>query len=351
MTAPAARLSVEYSERGFWRALIPAFEGNAAVRHVSASRFGAVLISLFTVSLAHAAADAPRVIIISLDGLRPDAISQEASPTIERLCQQGACSMHAACDLPSATLTNHATMITSKLAKQHGVVVDFELPGTLRTRTIFHVLRDAGLRSAFFASKEKLRYLAPLDALETIVINPQTEPLVDQALTQITTDGPDLFFIHLKDPDSTGHRDGWMTPEYLAALTRMDALVGKLVDAAAADQTRPTYFIVTADHGGGGKTHVLNLEEVRRVPFILYGPDIPPGVEINDEDISPVDVAPTALDLLNIDIPNSFEGRSRVMRVTGVDRLAVPIVGIPCFVFFMPLLGAAWLAFRNRDVN
>lgn len=298
------------------------------------------------VSAAGAAPVAARVVIVSLDGLRPDAISAEVAPTLTRLCQEGACALYATCDLPAATMTNHATMVTGKVADRHGVIFDFEVPGTIRGRTLFHIAQDAGLRSAFFASKDKLRFLAPPAALETIVIEPLTDVLIAAALNQITSDGPDLLFIHLKDPDSTGHREGWMSEPYFAALTRMDGLVDELVGAAEADLTRPTYFIITADHGGSGTTHVWNFEEIRRVPFIVHGPDVAPGTEIQEEIVSPVDVAPTALALLDVEIPAGLSGRARVTRQADSQRLLVPPVGIPCLILFVPLLGVGWASCR-----
>ncbi len=281
----------------------------------------------------------PRVVLVSVDGLRPDAITPEVAPVLTSLMQRGTHASVCYNDLPSVTLPNHATMLTGRVADHHGLLVDFAIPGTIPQPTLFDVAAEAGLRGAFFASKTKLAFLSHPDVEVESLIEPDTDALVMAVVEQITPDGPDVIFVHLRDPDSTGHRSGWMSAGYLAAVTHMDTLIGQVVAALDADASRESYLIVTADHGGVGLNHFLNVEEDRRIPWIIVGPDIAAGRAL-DKPISIVDTAPTVLWLLGADVPAGLDGR--VLReVTDASAsedaaLLVPPVGFPCMLFAMP---------------
>jgi arylsulfatase A-like enzyme len=75
-----------------------------------------------------------------------------------------------------------------------------------------------------------------------------------------------------------------------------------------------SYFIVTADHGEefaehGNLSHQNTLyNELLHVPLAILGPGIKKGIV--KAPISLIDIAPTILDLVNIEIPTQFKGRS-----------------------------------------
>ena len=48
---------------------------------------------------------------------------------------------------------------------------------------------------------------------------------------------PLLLFVHLDDVDHAGHGKTWEGPEYKAAVTEIDALIGRLVAAVPLDKT------------------------------------------------------------------------------------------------------------------
>lgn len=294
-----------------------------------------------------------RFILISLDGLRPDAITAEIAPRMSALRDAGAHADYAINDLPSATMSNHATMLTGLVSAVHGLIIDFEIPGTIPQRTFLDIAFDAGYRCAFYVSKTKLKYMAHAESLEVVQTDAGPGTTVERMLEQITPEGPDVFFLHLADPDSTGHRSGWMSPEYLDAVTRMDQLVGRVYDAAALDETRPTYFLITADHGGSGPNHFLNLPEDREIPWILVGPDVPAG-RVIESTVTQADTAPTTLWLLGVDVPAGLSGRVITDSIGDAsdapgagDSLPVAPVGIPCLLFASPLALVAWAATRH----
>lgn len=324
---------------------------------VSGRAFLFALFAFGCVLEAIPATAATRVVLISIDGLRPDAITPDGSPNLTALLARGTHAARAINDLPSATLPNHATMLTGVTSARHGVLVDFAIPGAIQTPTIFDFAHDAGLRAAFFASKTKLEFLASPGAIESTIINGDLPALVAEVLEQIAADGPDLIFVHLRDPDSTGHRAGWMSVPYLDAVRQVDELVGEIVAAIDAEKSRDTYLIVTADHGGEGLNHFLNTAVDRTIPWIAVGPGIASGVEIDDV-ISIADTAPTVLNLLGVDLhyftsdANSDVGRPINLVAQGVTDSArsapIETIGPPCVILVIPVLLIPVLAWMPR---
>lgn len=327
--------------------------------------FRRVFALLLAVSFSwHAAAgQKPRVILISVDGLRPDAITAETAPNMAALRDAGAHAERALNDLPSVTLPNHTSMLTGVSSEVHGVLVNTTIPGHTKTPTVFHFTHNAGLRCAFFATKEKLNYLAPPDDVETTFNDADMAKTTSELLTQLSATGPDLIFLHLREPDSTGHAKKWMSPEYLEAVGRSDEQIGRIREAVGADLSdgagRPTYIIITADHGGDGLSHAVNIEQNRRIPWIVAGPGIAAGRTLT-QDVTTLDTAPTVLFLLGIPTPANLPGvaRSTVLASVAMEETeqpasrpsVIPPAGNACIFFAAPLFSicAAGLIYAAR---
>jgi hypothetical protein len=299
-----------------------------------------------------AGADVPRLLLISFDGLRPDAIDEQHAPALAAMRAAGTSAAEAINDLPSVTMTNHTTMLTGVAADRHGVVLDFDTPAKLDYPTLFDFAVQAGLRCAFFASKSKFDFFVEPGVCEVTDIDGDQSALVDRLLPLLAPDGPDVIFLHFRDPDSTGHVAGWMSAEYLEAVKRVDDLLARIVAAVDADPSRPTCWILTADHGGDAKNHFLNIPENRLIPWIVVGPDIPARVTLTQR-VSIADTMPTALWLLGLPIPADLDGQPqtalRADTATGrsYTRTASPPITLPCAILLIPGAALVWLA-RSR---
>jgi predicted AlkP superfamily pyrophosphatase or phosphodiesterase len=299
-----------------------------------------------------AAAQSARLVLISVDGLRPDAINPVDTPHMAALRENGASAETALNDLPSATLPNHATMLTGVVSDLHGVNINFDTPGLVPVETLFDYAAAAGRRSEVYVSKSKLDYLAPPGSVQWVEMDGDTAALTARCAAQIHSDGPEILFLHLRDPDSVGHVAGWMSAPYIQAVRGADALVGQMLAAIAADSSRPTYVILTADHGGDGLNHGLNIPENRRIPWIVNGPDVPAGQRLTVE-VTTADTTPTALWLLGLEVPPGLSGRA-LTSVRGASELAraVPVapVGLPCVLLLLPP-GVLLACVARRRVN
>jgi arylsulfatase A-like enzyme len=115
-----------------------------------------------------------------------------------------------------------------------------------------------------------------------------------------------LMMVYVNDCDRAGHASGWMSEPYLEAVREIDVAVGRL-RACVAD----SLLLVLADHGGGGvepKDHDAPHPTNDRIPLVLAGPRIRRR-HVLREPASLLDVPPTLLWSLGVDVPVEYEGR------------------------------------------
>ena len=109
------------------------------------------------------------VVVISIDGLRPDAIGERETPFLFRMTQTGSYSLAATTIMPSNTLPSHTSMLTGESPERHHVrwnnvpAAKFD---TVEVPTIFGVARTSGYRTAAFFSKAKFHTLQRAGTLD-----------------------------------------------------------------------------------------------------------------------------------------------------------------------------------------
>jgi len=252
-----------------------------------------------------------RVLIISLDGLRPDALSQLRTPNMMRLAARGAFAPRAQTIRYTGTLPAHASMLSGYDLFGHGILWNAYIPwlGFIRRSTVFSIASENGLHTAMLVGKDKLFHIAAPGTVDDYAYIPDGDQAIVRAGVERIEQGFGVLFIHLRALDSAGHRHGWMSPSYLEAVSGSDTHVGELLDAlrrAGLDET--TLVILTADHGGSGTNHGSGSVEDRTIPWIVAGPGVVAGLEL-DGDVSVMDTAATALWALGLPLPDDLDGR------------------------------------------
>jgi predicted AlkP superfamily pyrophosphatase or phosphodiesterase len=252
------------------------------------------------------------VLIISIDGLRPDALELADTPTLDALRAAGAYSNSAQAVLPSVTLVNHASMLGGMGPEKHGIIwneMDLER-GMVKGPTVFSVAHEAGLSTAMIAGKPKLEQLVLPDSVDLYYYAGYTDTqVVLQALEVIQAGLPDILFIHLPDVDSAGHLTGWMSTAQLLAVNLTDNLIGRVVAALETEgYLETTLILITADHGGSGFRHGSDSPEDTTIPWLAVGPGVSKGLVLERE-IMIYDTAATALYALNLPIPEIWDGK------------------------------------------
>jgi predicted AlkP superfamily pyrophosphatase or phosphodiesterase len=247
----------------------------------------------------------PRVVIFSVDGLRPDALLQAGAPVIMGLAARGAYTWQAQTVMPSTTLPSHASMLSGFLPSAHGITWDDYRPqnGTIAVPTVFTAARAAGLRTVLVAGKEKFRQLDVPGMVQRFDLCAGDDQEVATRAVGEALAGFDLMFVHLPQTDLTGHAQGWMSSAYLDAVADADRAVGRVLAALPAGTT----VIVTADHGGHDWNHGTTQASDMRIPWVMAGPRV--AVRTLTTRVVTTDTAATAAWVLGVSLSGGATGR------------------------------------------
>lgn len=281
---------------------------------------------------------APNVLLITVDTLRPDALGfvngRADTPAIDGLAAGGRAFDGALSPVP-LTLPAHASMLSGRLPRSHGVrdngqTVPADVP------MLQEILRERGWRTGAFVSGFPLQAMFGLDrgfdhyddtmgegaegwverrAKETVAAASGWIESLDKA-------SPWFGWVHFYDPHDPYDppREFWQPGPrgaYDGEVAYTDYWIGKLLETArAAGGSRPLLVILTADHGEalgehGEVTHGFFVyDSTMRIPLIFEWPGrIVPGH--GTEALQLVDIAPTVLDLLDLPVLASIDGRSQ----------------------------------------
>ncbi len=251
-----------------------------------------------------------RVLLILVDGMRPDAIANV--PQAQKVLKESASCMRAQTVMPSWTLPCHMTMFHSVDPDRHGVVTNTYVPQVRPVRGICEVLHDAGKECAFFYNWEELRDLSRPDSLQfayfrrgrDIGYDRANKIITDAACEYLNKVRTDFAFVYYGYTDAAGHQYGWMSPEYLDAVQNSWDCIEQLMNGLPEDYV----YIITADHGGHARTHGTDLPEDMTIPLIIRGKGFVPGSEIPEANIR--DIPPTVATLLGVGPDRDWEGKS-----------------------------------------
>ncbi len=254
-----------------------------------------------------------KVILISVDGMRPDGLKACGNPFVKEMEKKCAYTYQARSMVPSVTFPCHYSMAHSVTPARHGILTNTYTPPVRPVVGIFEKVDMMGGTSAMLYGWEPLRDITSPGALQfSTYINAYKRESADTALTDaalrlIREDQPDFVFLYMVDTDEKGgHDNGWMSEEYLRRISIAIGNVQRVIEAAGDSYC----VIVMADHGGHDRSHGSELPEDMTVPLFFYGKDFAQG-EI-ERPLSLLDIAPTIAALMGIPPEREWEGRSLI---------------------------------------
>ena len=252
-----------------------------------------------------------KVILISVDGMRPDGLLSCGNPYVQTMMDRAFYTLDGQTVMPSVTLPCHMSLFHSVTPQRHGITTNLYLPMARPINGLFEQLSMARKVSAMFYGWEPLRDVARPGSLKYAqFIDTYTEEsvdtlLTDRALEHIESSRPDFVFLYMVDTDDKGgHDNGWMTEAYLDRLSRAVDNVRRVVERWGEEYT----VIVTADHGGHDRTHGTDLPEDMTIPMFYMGRKFQAGKRFSGGSI--LDIAPTIADLMGIYPAAEWEGTS-----------------------------------------
>lgn len=252
---------------------------------------------------------ARRVLILSIDGFRPDAIPLAPMPFLTKLLNESAYSLTAQTVYPSVTLVSHTSMLSGQCPAKHKVNWNDYIPenGYAQVTDLFDVVHTAGMQTVMYVGKEKLRQITEPQSIDIFKFINDRDLVITGDLIQNFPADFRLMFIHFPTTDWMGHEYGWLSPEQLSVLFRADQAIEKLVtELNNRGLMSETLFIITADHGGHDTTHGYSLPEDMTIPWIAFGAGIHPAQLTSS--ITTVDTASTAAFALGLPIPTEWDG-------------------------------------------
>ncbi len=287
------------------------------------NRCSIVLGLLMTISVIAAGCSDPgegkrRVLILVVDGLRPDYVTEDVMPRLNALAEAGVRGLAHHAVFPTATRVNGPSIFTGRYPSGHGMMGNSVYLPDVDPDRVLNAANAADLRTideatggqmltapslAELLAEQGLVYFAASsgspgsgvlmnhrgagaglvhhsftipDSLGSTVaaeLGPPPDPSADgasvalmaravDALLRIGLDlaDADVFSVWLTEPDGTGHARGVGAPETLAVLRAVDEQIGRLLDGLAErGLLEVTNILVTADHGFSTRTGSTSL--------------------------------------------------------------------------------------------
>ncbi len=254
-----------------------------------------------------------KVILVLVDGMRPDGFLQCGNPFAQKLVSLSSHALDAQTVFPSVTLPCHMSLFHSVDPDRHGILTNTYVPQVRPIVGLIDQLDMFGKKCAFFNTWEELRDLCRPDHLHTYyVINQHKETDTDTKITDATisyvkAQKPDFLFLYLGETDEEGgHDTGWMSETYLKVVNNAVGCIERLYEEFGDEYT----IVVTADHGGHERRHGERIPEDMTIPILFVGKQFPADTAI--EGVSIKDIAPTITKLLEVPPVKEWEGTPRV---------------------------------------
>lgn len=221
------------------------------------------------------AASAPKLLLVSIDGLRADMLDRGITPNLSRIAHDGVRAQWMTPSYPSLTFPNHYTIVTGLRPDHHGIIhnsmqeealgrFQLNLPDAVTDarwwggEPIWVGAEKAGIRTATWSwpgSEAAIQGIRPSQWRVYDAKVPLSDR-VDQVLGwvgQTDADAPRLVTLYMEQVDKAGHHNGPDSPEYAAAIVEVDTAIGRLLDGLKArGLAATTNLIVLSDHGMAG---------------------------------------------------------------------------------------------------
>lgn len=159
------------------------------------------------------------------------------------------------------------------------------------------------------------RLLVPSPKVATYDLQPEMNApeLTEKVLAKIDEDKYDFIVLNYANPDMVGHTG--VVEAAIKAVETVDTCVGKIVDKILA---KGGSALITADHGNAElmqdpetKT-TITAHSTNPVPFIVVGEEFKTAKLREGGRLS--DIAPTVLDMMNLDKPEQMTGESLIIK-------------------------------------
>jgi arylsulfatase A-like enzyme/Flp pilus assembly protein TadD len=341
-----------------------------------------VLLLFFVAGATCAQAEAPNIILITVDTTRADRMGflgskHGVTPHLDAMARQGVVFERAFSQAP-LTPVSHATIFTGTYPQFHSVT-DFGHPLPSLLPSVPEILQKSGYHTAAFVGSLILDPKANMapgfdrgfdyfdagfhqkrgpDETRYNSIERRAGDVVAHAITWLSKNRATPFFIwvHLYDPhapyDPPAPFDKQFKDRYDGEIAYADSALGKLF---AYLRQRGLYdralLAMMSDHGESLGAHgesmhgIFLYDETIHVPLLFKLPGTALGGRRVAARVRLVDVAPTLLSMLSLPLPRTFQGESLVPLMKPGPK---PVTDLPAYAETdYPHRAFGWSALRS----
>lgn len=234
-----------------------------------------------------------KVIMIGIDGTRPDALLTANTPALDDLIANGIYSPDALNDDITISGPGWSAILCGVWSDKHMVTGNnFTSNNYASYPHIFKLINDHDptLHTVSICNWNPINDNITLNHADYKLNVSSDLEVATQASSYLSLNDPDILFLHFDDVDHAGHSYGFSPTiaEYIAAIEGVDAHVETVMQAI---EQRPTYanedwlVLVTTDHGGLGNSHGGTSMEEQVVFVIASGDSIATTTIVKDSSI------------------------------------------------------------------
>jgi len=240
------------------------------------------------------------VILVSIDGFKPEYLERGVTPTLNALAKDGVRAENMRPSFPSITFPNHYTLVTGLRPDHHGIVAN-----TMDDKNIAGVRfkmsnKEAVLDRRWWDGAEPVWVTAEKNQVKTGImfwpgseaaihgVRPSAYKAFDETVTpaarvdtvlgwveQPAATRPGFLTIYFDQVDHAGHDFGPDTKEVTAAAATVDAAIARLVDGLRARNINANIVIVS-DHGMAATSpqRTIQLDQIAQpanYDVVVYG--------------------------------------------------------------------------------
>ena len=252
-----------------------------------------ILLILLCLPLLINAQTIKKVLLIGIDGCRADALELANTPTIDNLISNGVYSADALNNDITISGPGWSAILCGVWSNKH-LSIDNSFVGTDYTNypPLFKRIEDfdANLHTVSICNWNPINdYIVQNYADYKLNVSSDAD-VSSEASTYLTTNHPDIMFLHFDDVDHAGHAYGFSPnlSQYITAIEGVDALLTPIMQAIF---QRPNYtnedwlVLITSDHGGVGTSHGGTSIEHQNVVVIASGNNIAQNIIRKDSSI------------------------------------------------------------------
>jgi len=308
------------------------------------------------------------VLLIIIDTLRADRVGYSGyaveTPHIDFLAFEGARFLNTICQYPM-TLPSHASILTSTFPQYHGIKNNGNYYLEEKFTTLAEILKEKGFETSAFIGAVVLESKFGLaqgfahyddtfrtpDYLKEIEAQNLAQDVFQSAHSWYEKNYQEKFFmwVHFYDPHApytppSPYKEKY-SDAYDGEVAYTDVYVGKLIEMLKERNVyEKTLIVLAGDHGEGLNEHdeithgIFLYDTTLKVPLVFHCPGIVPKERVIEKQVRTVDIMPTILDILDIEIPARVQGESLVPMVEKKHS-----EGFPSYAeTYFPFLSSGW---------